>query len=176
MRMRSLVFSSLSLSFRPCLSHTHTRARTHTYTHTRTPPTPPYRDTLTQRVRANLFFCGFKKHATIAKQNYGVYGKNMIWRRAVAQAIPACHQPARTNECLCICLACACGVEAISSVPLANQTTKIQKKSTPSLKLQSIFASAISMFLFSKEKRSLTHSSLPGAEKYEAIPRDSCKP
>ena len=52
---------------------------------------------------------------------------------------------------------------------------KSKKKSPPSLKRQSIFASTIYMFFCLKERRSLTPSSPPGAEKH-VLTRDACKP
>ena len=177
---------SLSLSFYPSLprthahTHTHTltltltltrpRARTHTYTHahTHTTNTPIQRHLDTTSSRKPLLL-RFQKARHYREKIYGVYGKNMSCRRAVAQTIPACHHTSRTDECSCLCLACATPrllVSRQSQVYLWRpREPKFKKKSTPSLKRQSTFASTISMFLFSKERRSLTHSSPPGAEK-----------
>ena len=151
-------------------THTHARAHTHTYTHahTHTTNTPIQRHLDTTSSRKPLLL-RFQKARHYREKIYGVYGKNMSCRRAVAQTIPACHHTSRTDGCSCLCLACATLRLLVSRqfqlYLWRTREPKFKKKSTPSLKRQSIFASTISMFLFSKERRSLTHSSPPGAEK-----------
>ena len=84
------------------------RARTHIYTHahTHTTNTPIQRHLDTTSSRKPLLL-RFQKARHYREKIYGVYGKNMSCRRAVAQTIPACHHTSRTDGCSCLCLACA---------------------------------------------------------------------
>ena len=91
-------------------TRTHTHTHTHTYTHahaqTRTTNTPIQRHLDTTSSRKPLLL-RFQKARHYREKIYGVYGKNMSCRRAVAQTIPACHHTSRTDEYSCLCLACA---------------------------------------------------------------------